>query len=211
MPFSFFCGVLRHSRYASLGELAMGSIFLSRLRRSSCAAVIAAMSSAGIGGALAQDISEAQQFLLTYRCAVVERLKIVHATVRPKDRYFIFSLKREKQAYVQCLFLPNEPRMLCEASSGYYLSKPGEPPSTWQVPADRLAELARLGFSTDGSQGNYQRMLDLDAGVDFVGIADLILSAIYYGYGARLGTPMEWNAPLVPKTDDAEARCTPLG
>lgn len=49
------------------------------------------------------------------------------------------------------------------------------------------------------------------AGVDFTAIADLILSAIYHGYGARVGTPMDWNAPLVPKGDDTETRCTPLG
>jgi hypothetical protein len=44
-----------------------------------------------------------------------------------------------------------------------------------------------------------------------VAIADLILSAIYHGYGASVGTPMEWNAPLVPKDDDPEGRCTPIG
>ena len=76
---------------------------------------------------------------------------------------------------------------------------------------DRLAELAKLGFSTGDGDGDYQRMIDLSAGVNFVAIADLILSAIYHGYGARLATPMEWSAPLVPKNDDSEQRCTPLG
>jgi hypothetical protein len=54
-------------------------------------------------------------------------------------------------------------------------------------------------------------MIDLPPRIDFVAIADLILSALYYGYGARLGTPMDWDAPLVPKDDDSDARCTPLG
>jgi hypothetical protein len=166
---------------------------------------------ASMSAALAQSASEFQTFLLTYRCAVVERLKILHGTVAPKDRYFIFSLKRDPQAYVQCLFLPDQPRMLCEASSGFYLTKPGEPRSAWHVPPDRLDQLARLGFSTDDSDGNYQRMIDLGGGVNFVAIADLILSAIYHGYGARHGTPMQWSAPLVPKDDDSEQRCTPLG
>ena len=170
---------------------------------------LAAVATANI--AFAQDISELQQFLLTYRCAVVERLKLVAGTVRPKDKFFIFSLKHNRQAYVQCLFLPDAPRVLCEASSGFYLSKPGAPRSMSGVPPDRLAALARLGFSTHESDGNYQRLIDLAPRIDFVALADLILSAIYHGYDARVGTPMNWNAPLVPKDDDTDARCTPLG
>jgi hypothetical protein len=162
-------------------------------------------------GSVAAETSDLKNFLLTYRCAVVERLKVVHATVAPKDRFFIFSLKSERQAYVQCVFLPDEPRVLCEAASGFFLSKPGEPRSSWRVPPNGLTELGRLGFSTEDWDGNHQRMIDLGAKVDFVAIADLILSAIYHGYGARVGTPMEWKAPLVPKDDDSDQRCTPLG
>jgi hypothetical protein len=172
--------------------------------------IVFAMALAIPGVAVADD-ADLGQFIATYRCAVVERLKIVHANPAPSNRYFVFSLRRDPQAYVQCLFLPDRPNMLCEASSGYHLAKPGEPRSSWRVPPDRLAALARLGFSTVDSAGNYQLMLDLSAGVDIVAIADLILSAIYQGYGARVGTPMRWNAPLVPKDDDSEGRCTPIG
>lgn len=163
------------------------------------------------GAAFAQTQSDLQHFLLTYRCAVVERLKIVQATVAPKDRYFIFSLKGDSHAYVQCLFLPDEPRVLCEAASGYFLSKPGEPRSSWRVSPAGLAELGKLGFSTEDWDGNHQVMIDLPSKIDFVAIADLILSTIYHGYGARVGTPMKWTAPLVPKNDDSDQRCTPLG
>ena len=162
-------------------------------------------------GSAAAETSDLQLFLLTYRCAVVERLKVVHATVAPKDRFFIFSLKSDHQAYVQCLFLSDAPRVLCEAASGYFLSKPGEPRSSWRVPPAGLAELGKLGFSTADLDGNHQRMIDLGAEVDFVAVADLILSAIYHGYGARVGTPMVWKAPLVPKDDDSDQRCTLLG
>jgi hypothetical protein len=160
--------------------------------------------------AAAED-ADLRNFIATYRCAIVERLKIVHANPAQRDRYFIFSLKRDKQAYVQCLFLADRPNMLCEASSGFYLTKPGKPRSSWRVPPDRLAALAQLGFSTDDSAGNYQLMLDLRAGADIGAIADLILTAIYQGYGARIGTPMSWNAPLIPRDDDSEGRCTPIG
>jgi hypothetical protein len=155
--------------------------------------------------------SDLQSFLLTYRCVVVERLKVVQGTNAPKDRYFIFSLKSDRHAYVQCLFLPDEPRVLCEASSGYFLSKPGEPRSSWRVPPAGLAELGKLGFSTEDRDGNHQVMIDLGSKIDFVAIADLILSVIYHGYGARVGTPMQWTAPLVPRDDDSDQRCTPLG
>ena len=133
------------------------------------------------------------------------------STNAPKDRYFIFSLKSDRHAYVQCLFLPDEPRVLCEASSGYFLSKPGEPRSSWRVPPAGLAELGKLGFSTEDRDGNHQVMIDLGSKIDFVAIADLILSVIYHGYGARVGTPMQWTAPLVPRDDDSDQRCTPLG
>jgi hypothetical protein len=175
------------------------------------ALVAAAFGLSAASTARAQDVSELQQFLLTYRCAAIERLKIVAGTVRPKDRYFIFSLKSDPHAYVQCLFLPDEPRVLCEAASGFYLSKPGEPRSPWRMQKDSLAELERLGFSIDDSNGNFQRIIDLPPRIDFAAIADLILSAIYHGYGARVGTPMDWNAPLVPRDDDSDAQCTPLG
>lgn len=75
-----------------------------------------------------------------------------------------------------------------------------------------MGELSRgAKGSTDDSGGDYQRTLELGAKVDFVAIADLILAAIYHGYGARVGMPMQWNAPLVPKDDDSNERCTPIG
>jgi hypothetical protein len=90
---------------------------------------------------------------------------------------------------VQCLFLPDRPNILCEASSGFYQSKPGEPRASWRVPPDRLAELAKFGFSTD----DFRRQLP----------------AHDRPFGRR--EFRRHNAPLVPKDDDSDKRRTPLG
>ena len=72
-----------------------------------------------------------------------------------------------------------------------------------------VAALARLGFSTDDSEGNYQRLIPLDGSDDFAGVADVILTALYEAYGARMDSKLEWQAPLAPGKG-LFARCAPV-
>jgi len=152
--------------------------------------------------AMADDM---QNFVETHKCAVTERLMSIHASRSRMDRYLILASEREPAGYVQCLFLPDDPRMLCEASSGYY-----QRPLPFHVGPDALHSLGQLGFSTDGSQGNYQKMIDLHHGVDFNAIATLMLAALYEGYGARADDKIELMAPLAPQSSDAERHCKPV-
>ena len=155
---------------------------------------------------LAQESPALQGLLARHRCGVVERLKVLHATSAPADRFLIVSVRGDAQAYVQCLFLPDKPNVLCEASSGHYRGKDGEP-QVWTLHPDRQARLQRLGFGTDASRGNFQRMLDLAADPDFEQIADLMLSGLHHGYGADHDTPVRMAAPLVPQSSDIDRSC----
>jgi hypothetical protein len=132
--------------------------------------VVSLLLTASAGTVVAQDVTELQQFLLTYRCAVVERLKIVHGTVRPKDRYFIFSLKRDRRPMCNACFC-RIGRTSCARPRRAFTSR--SPASRVQAGACRRIALPNSrssGSRLTISDGNYQRMIDLSAGVNFVAI-----------------------------------------
>ncbi len=79
----------------------------------------------------------------------------------------------------------------------FYDQKPDQA-RRFRVTPEALAALAKLGFSTDDSKGNYQRMIDIASPDDFGAVADVILSALYETYGARTDSKIEWQAPLAP-------------
>ena len=61
----------------------------------------------------------------------------------------------------------------------------------------QLAALARLGFSTDGSHGNFQQRMHFPPeGPDPDALAGLMLRALYEGYGAHKDMPIEVQAPF---------------
>jgi hypothetical protein len=151
-----------------------------------------------------------QAFINTYRCAVIERLQLIHLNrTHETDRFLVLALRRNPEMYVQCLFMDDDRRMLCEAASGFYAQRPGEP-RRFRVTPQGLSALALLGFSTDDSGGNHQRLIDLNSTADFPVVADLILAALYHGYGARIGSDMEWKSPLAG-VDPVSSPCTPIG
>jgi hypothetical protein len=154
------------------------------------------------------DTADLAVFLAAYRCDVVERLRMIRADQTPKHRYLILAIKEGPRGYVQCLFVENDARLLCEAESGFYAQKDGEP-RRFRVRSEGIAALAQLGFSTDDSEGNYQRLIPLDGSDDFAEIADVILTALYEAYGARLDSKLEWEAPLAPGKG-LFARCAPV-
>jgi len=149
-------------------------------------------------------------FLLTYRCAVVERLAIIHENrEQDVDRFFVLSLKHRMQSYVQCIFLDGDQRMLCEAASGFYAT-PAVQDRAYRLPPYRVAALDRLGFSTDDSEGNFQKMIEFDGVPDLAAVADLILSTLYEVYDARVGSNLKWDSPLAD-FDPRESDCVPIG
>jgi hypothetical protein len=159
--------------------------------------------------ALAEDAATSfRALLIEYRCPVVDRLEQIYVALddgHARHPFLVVSLAMRPQDYVQCLF--NTPaRLLCEASSGYYETKPTEP-RAYRLPAGSIAALGRLGFSTDDSAGNFQILLDVPDPPDLNRIADFILKALYDGYGVRAGGKLEFNAPLAPRTS---TQCVPV-
>ncbi len=81
-----------------------------------------------------------------------------------------------------------------------------EPRTRW-LPAEAIAALGRLGFSTDDSAGNFQIWFDVPDPPDFNRIADFILRALHDGYGAHANDHLEFNAPLAPHPT---SKCIPV-
>ncbi|EJN01410.1 hypothetical protein [Phyllobacterium sp. YR531] len=123
-------------------------------------------------------------FIERYRCPVIARLATIHSNAGQEtelDRYLILSTGHS-QRYVQCRFIDNDKRMLCEASSGFFGPKEGEA-GHYRMRSEGIEALARLGFSTDGSQGNYQTIVDGLQPSTYAKVAELLLSALFDGHG----------------------------
>ena len=61
--------------------------------------------------------------LVEYRCPVVDRLDRIYDHPKPTDfldRFLAVTLAGHPHGYVQCIFMANRTRILCEAPSGYY-------------------------------------------------------------------------------------------
>jgi hypothetical protein len=156
----------------------------------------------------AQDATTFEQFLQQYLCPVVDRLQRIYATGDPEkfpDEYLIVDMPPQRENYVQCLFYRTD-KIMCEAASGFYLNAPEEPRTMYLAPS-ALAALARLGFSTDDSRGNFRIDLDLANPPDFNAIATLILRTLHDAYGARAQTKLDFHAPYA---EHAGSKCTPV-
>jgi hypothetical protein len=135
-------------------------------------------------------------FVNTYQCSLAGLIaKIVAHPGKPddQDRFIVLALPGPSASYVQCA-LDNAGREgLCEASSGWW-NNPSERP---HFGAAQLAALARLGFSTNGSRGNFQQHMRFPpTGPDPDGLAELMLRALYEGYDARKDMQIEVVAPF---------------
>jgi len=158
--------------------------------------------------AAAQEPDTYRDLLVQYRCPVVDRLQQIYAAADssdPQNWFLIVSFSAFSNDYVQCVF-DTKTRMLCEASSGFY-DKVASEPRTRRLPAEAIAALGRLGFSTDDSAGNFQIWFDVTDPPDFNRIADFILRTLHDGYRARANDGLEFDAPLAPH---ATAKCNPV-
>jgi hypothetical protein len=147
------------------------------------------------------------EFRDLHRCEIVRRLAVIQATNRKRDRFLILAMVHHPARYVQCLFDEAGTAMLCEASSGYYTEGNGKS-RLFRASPEAVAELAWLGFSTDDSQGNFQRKVAAKSPEDLEAVANLLLTAIYRAYGARPSSAMQIIAPLAPPE---LGRCVPVG
>ena len=149
-------------------------------------------------------------FIETYRCAVVQILAAIEGRYSERHRFLILAVAGRTPSYVQCLFMPDRRRVLCEADSGFYATEPEEPRTIF-LSAEDKGKLARLGFSLDDSEGNFQQMIDVRAVGAFGGVADVMLGALYDVYGARLDTPIEATSPFLPKNSKLrQLSCPPV-
>jgi hypothetical protein len=150
-------------------------------------------------GPVAADGDDLGSFLSAFRCPVALRLASIHARgdrEREDERFLILALAQGDTSYVQCAFFDEDRRMMCEAASGYYDAPEGAPRHVY-LPAKSVAALASLGFSTDDSHGNFQRVMETADPSDFVSVAEVLLSALYETYGARLDSKIEVHSALV--------------
>jgi len=128
-------------------------------------------------------------FLTTYHMRVFNGLQRIHAHAMTEHGRFLALTAR--RGYVQCLFIENDARILCEASSNFYGFDRRISPSA------RTA-IAREGFDMDGRHGNFQRLLPIDnPATSLWNVADLMLETLYRGYGARMTSKISVSAPLL--------------
>jgi hypothetical protein len=154
--------------------------------------------------AVAHPSNSLRARLAEFRCPVVDRLDGIHEYRSPHDylnRFLAVTPAGHPHGYIQCMFIAQRSRILCEASSGYYYNK-DDAPRTFLLPPNAIAALGRLGFSTDDSEGNFRYEAEIATPPDLNGIADLILTALYDGYGARAGATLRFNAPFAPPSHD---------
>ena len=150
-------------------------------------------------------------FVADYRCVVVRILLDVHGSgdrAREDNRFLVLALHGRSQRYVQCAFFDEDRHLMCEASSGFFGPKAGEA-GHFRPDPRAVARFGALGFSTDGSQGNFQKVVPV-AGTDtFETVADLLLGALYDGFGASRFTSLRATAPLVYDGILPPAPCAP--
>jgi hypothetical protein len=147
--------------------------------------------------------------LVVYRCEVVHRLEQIYRSGDPAvdhNRFIAVTVSDRPQAYVQCIFHDHQTRLYCEASSGFYYEKESVPRTFYQPP-ETIVALARLGFDTNDSVGNFKIDREVGSPPDFNAMADFILRALHDGYGAHAEMKLRFNAPFAPGIPSA---CVPV-
>lgn len=167
--------------------------------------VVAGLTMPGaLGDAFADRRSD---FVAAGRCKVERLLHLIHNQPDEQNRFLVVSVRGKGQAYVQCLLMNRDTRLLCEASSGYFAVLPGKRRPT-EMPMSKVAVLDAAGFDTDTSDRNYQRMLAIrNVDTDFAAAADLVLSLIHDIYDARAIGELEFKAPLAASAARTSLHC----
>lgn len=150
-------------------------------------------------------------FVDRHHCTVTARLQKLYDKVsrQPQDRFLIVALTYSEQSFVQCIFEDDNSEVLCEASSGFYSAKPGEP-RTFSLTTDEVVAVGKLGFSTDDSKGNYVIQKKINSVSDLPALTDFMLITLYDVYGANLTSHVEIKAPSARLSHEERVKCTPL-
>lgn len=131
-------------------------------------------------------------------CEILGYLTAIRSQpMTPRDRFLIVEVA-ERPGYVQCLFFDKDRKILCEAASGAY-DKAG----THYVGADKLAILARLGFSLDAAKSNYQQRHAIRSDASVAKIADLLIRTLHDVYDVAPDHHFRYQAPLVKEAPPA--------
>lgn len=168
----------------------------------------AMMAFALASGARAESARDA--FVELYHCPVTRLVEAIHQSGDPKkenNRYIILNPGGAEQDYVQCAFFDSDRKMHCEAASYFYWKSPRP-----YLPQASIAALAKLGFSTDGSHGNYVRELASGEEGQRARIVDMLLDALYDAYGMRSSERLAVQAPMLFARERyvRKSRCAPI-
>jgi hypothetical protein len=149
-------------------------------------------------------------FVATYQCSLaglIEKIHAHHSKPSEKGRFVVLALPVQTGSYVQCAFDRRDHEGLCEASSGWW-----DPRYKPHFTSAQLAALTQLGFSTKVSRGNFPQQMHFPAdGPDPYALANLLLSALYEGYGARKEMRIEVVAPFALRHGFLpQQRCAPI-
>ena len=144
-----------------------------------------------------------------WRCPVAAYLDKIHRVSQKfQDRYLILWAKRHPEFYVQCIFHDEDRQIYCEAASGFFLY--ADKIGNFATP-QRLDALDRLGFSTDGSKGNFSQERDFH-NADELAILMIETLARVFEFDTR--DVLEFNAPFLSKRRSnhvkAGTACAPI-
>ena len=155
--------------------------------------------------AASADVPGEGRFLSRYLCPVGQTLNTIRAapwkSKEEQNRFLILYPKGRQSAYAQCAFFDFGLSVHCEVASPFYAAK-GYP-----VPPARLPALARLGYDTDGSKGNYVREFKLDDEKS-PRLAEFMLRSLYEAFLDDPGVILKFHAPLAKAPPPRQA-CTP--
>jgi hypothetical protein len=144
----------------------------------------------GFAAAVRLDLKRTEVLLAAFLCPIAAYLEAIRETpMTPHERFLIVWAKDREEYYVQCLFFDNDRQILCEAASGYYY-----PENKGYVTVAKGEILAELGFSTDASEGNFQRELRVDE-LGTRAIAKLIIELLARVYDLGPSDKLEYTAP----------------
>lgn len=182
------------------------AICMVSLRNSSAKAVATCLGLLWLAAAAraADDPGEAR-FLRHYLCPVGQMLNVIRDTPwKSKEehgRYLILYPRGEESAYAQCLFFDGGGSVRCEIESPFYA------PKNVAVPRARLPAVARLGYDTDASKGNYVREFKLDDEKS-PPLAEFMLRSLYEAFLDNPAAVLMFHAPLVKASPPRHA-CAP--
>jgi hypothetical protein len=155
----------------------------------------------GHGAAGFTDRATSRCALHEWRCPVAAYLDgITRSSKELKSRYLILWAKKHPEFYVQCHFFDDDRQVHCEAASGFYYPK-----IAGFATAEQLEALARIGFSTDATHGNFaqERPFRVDE------VATLLIETLARVFAFNIGDALEYNAPLLSKRKTNRVRSGP--